>query len=48
VECVEWGDGAEQRNVEVRQIGKETDKQAKPYPSCVKLLSNNSGKVILL
>jgi len=40
VECDEWEGRAQQRDAEVRQVGKETDKKAKHYASCVKPLAN--------
>jgi len=46
--CVEWEGGATQRDVEVRQVGKETDKEVKYYGHCVKPLASASTKVILL
>ena len=43
------GEGrAQQRKSEVKQVGKETDKQAKHYAASVKPVANTSRKVILL
>jgi hypothetical protein len=48
VECVEWECREQERNAEVRQVGKETDKRVKLYASSVKTLANSSGSVVLL
>ena len=46
-QCGEWEGRAQQRDAEVRQVGKETDKQVKYYANCVKPLANISRKVVL-
>ena len=48
MECVEWEGRAQQRGAELREVRKETDKQAKNYASRVKPLANNSKMFILL
>jgi len=48
VECTEWGCRAEQRDVEVRQVGKETDNQLKYYATSFKPAATTSRKANLL
>jgi hypothetical protein len=48
VECAVWEGRAQQRDAEVRQVGKETDKGVKYNGSSVKPLANTSRKAILL
>jgi hypothetical protein len=48
VECAERRSRALQRGGRVRQIGKEKDKQTKPYTNSVKPLDITSRKAILL
>jgi hypothetical protein len=48
VECSEWEGRTGERDVEVRQIGKETDNQVKYYATSLKPAANTSRKVNLL
>ena len=47
MECVEWGGRVEQRDVAVREVGKETEKRTKHYANCVNPLANTNRKAIL-